>query len=92
MLRDLWGADSTQNASTVYPGTNGDWVSWDAYLTNVIADIKKSNMTNNLDIDIWSEPDLITYWGASQTQWLALWGRTYARLRYDQFNPYPPLP
>lgn len=33
LIHDLWGADGTQGSSAPYPGDNGDWSSWDNYLT-----------------------------------------------------------
>jgi hypothetical protein len=35
LIHDLWGADGTQNSTAPYPGDNGDWTSWDDYLTQV---------------------------------------------------------
>lgn len=33
LIHDLWGADGTQSSTAPYPGDNGDWSSWDNYLT-----------------------------------------------------------
>ncbi|KAM0164965.1 hypothetical protein ACHAQE_001544 [Botrytis cinerea] len=81
LIHDLWGADGTQNSSAAYPGDNGNWASWDAYLTQLISDINANGATAGLSIDIWNEPDLTTFWNRSQAQYFQLWGRTYYRLR-----------
>ncbi|KAF8864063.1 glycoside hydrolase [Acephala macrosclerotiorum] len=81
LIHDLWGADGTQNSSAPYPGDNGDWASWDAYLTQFISDINANGATAGLSIDIWNEPDLTYFWTKGETQYLQMWGRTYHRLR-----------
>ncbi|PKX96013.1 glycoside hydrolase family 39 protein [Aspergillus novofumigatus IBT 16806] len=77
------GADGTQNSSASYPGDNGDWTSWDNYLTHLLSDIKANGMTDGLIIDIWNEPDLTYFWNRDQTQYLQMWGRTFHRLRSE---------
>ncbi|KAH8771764.1 glycoside hydrolase superfamily [Diaporthe sp. PMI_573] len=81
LIHDLWGADGTQGSSAPYPGDNGDWSSWDNYLTQLIADINANAMTTRLVVDIWNEPDLSAFWGRTQDQYLQMWGRTYYKLR-----------
>lgn len=81
MIHDLWGADGTQNSTAPYPGDNGNWASWDAYLAQWISDMKANGATTNLIIDIWNEPDLTVFWNRPQTQWIQMWGRTYYKLR-----------
>ena len=81
LIHDLWGADGTQNSSAPYPGDDGDWTSWDNYLTRFIADIKANSAIAGLSIDIWNEPDLTGFWNAPQSQWLEMYGRTYHKLR-----------
>lgn len=83
LIHDLWGADGSQNSSAPYPGDNGVWTSWDAYLTRVIADVKANSMTAGLYIDIWNEPDLSYFWTKGEAQYLQMWGRTYHRLRTE---------
>jgi len=83
LIHDIWGADGTQPSTAPYPGDNGDWTSWDDYLTQLISDINANNMTPGLQIDIWNEPDLTGFWNRPQSQWIQLWGRTYHRLRSD---------
>lgn len=81
LIHDLWGADGTQNSSAPYPGDNGDWTSWDEYLTQVISDMRSNSMLTKMIIDIWNEPDGSGFWNRSQDQYLQMWGRTYYRLR-----------
>lgn len=87
LIHDLWGADGSQNSSAPYPGDNGVWTSWDAYLTRVIADVKANSMTAGLYIDIWNEPDLSYFWTKGEAQYLKMWGRTYHRLRFVLILP-----
>lgn len=58
LLSDLWGADGHQNTSAPWPGDNGDWTFYNDYLNHIISMVNKHNMTKNLVIDIWNEPDL----------------------------------
>jgi len=81
LIHDLWGADGTQNSTAPYPGDNGDWSSWDDYLTHFIGDMIANDATLKLVIDIWNEPDLTGFWNRPQAQWIQMWGRTYYRLR-----------
>lgn len=91
LIHDLWGADGTQNSSAPYPGDNGDWTSWDNYLTQLFSDLNANSMTTKLVVDIWNEPDLTAFWTRTQTQYLQMWGRTYYKWRYvaallDSYN------
>jgi hypothetical protein len=49
----------------------------------MISDIKTNNMTEDLIVDIWNEPDGSGYWPRPQAQYHQLWARTYNRLRYN---------
>jgi len=75
--------DGQQNQQTTpCPGDNKDWRSWDAFLSQLISDIKRNSITSNLYIDIWNEPEGPGFWeGRGQQQWLDLYGRTYHTLR-----------
>jgi hypothetical protein len=50
LIHDLWGADGTQNSSAPYPGDNGNWASWDAYLTQWISDMNANDATAGLAV------------------------------------------
>ncbi|KAJ5080809.1 hypothetical protein N7456_013519 [Penicillium angulare] len=83
LIHDLWGADGTQNSSAPYPGDNGDWSSWDEYLTQLFSDMKSNDMTTSLVVDIWNEPDGSGFWNREQDQYLQMWGRTYYKFREE---------
>ncbi|WP_416979725.1 RICIN domain-containing protein [Streptomyces sp. T028] len=76
---DLWGADGTTNQG--WPGDNGDWTKFDAFVTQLVNDVRANNMT--VQWDLWNEPDLEggVFWGASQAQYLQMWSRFHARVR-----------
>ncbi|MGP3968945.1 GH39 family glycosyl hydrolase [Streptomyces sp. 6N223] len=76
---DLWGADGT--TSPRFPGDNGDWSDYDAFLDQLISDIKAAGI--NPQWDIWNEPDITQFWDRSQEQYLEMWDRTYARIREE---------
>ena len=78
---DIWGTDHV-NSSTKWPGDNGDWASYDAFLNQLISDIKANSMQAGLQIDIWNEPELSFFWARTQQQWIDLYGRTHKRFRY----------
>ncbi|KAM0263259.1 hypothetical protein ACHAPA_008873 [Fusarium lateritium] len=81
LLPAAWGADGGQSEDFGYPGDNGDWKSWDAFLEKTLDDVIKSDMTEGLVIDIWNEPDLTFFWGRSMEQWLELWTRSFQKIR-----------
>ncbi|CRK13242.1 hypothetical protein HYQ45_013388 [Verticillium longisporum] len=83
LMHDLWGADSLQGGSFSWPGDNGNWTSYDAFLDRVFSDLRANEALEGLDIDIWNEPDLQSFWDSTQDQYLATWARTYARIRKD---------
>ncbi|RFN54063.1 glycoside hydrolase family 39 protein [Fusarium flagelliforme] len=81
LLPAAWGADGGQSENFEYPGDNGDWTRWDAFLEQTLKDVQDSEMKDGLVIDIWNEPDLSFFWGASKEQWLALWSRTFKKVK-----------
>jgi hypothetical protein len=76
---DLWGADGYP--ITRFPGDNGDWTDYDAFLTRVITDVRATGVA--VEWDIWNEPNTGLFWNRSQAQYFELWRRTYQRLRQD---------
>lgn len=79
---DLWGADGTPNLTM--PGDDGDWTSYDNFLTALIDGITSNDMVPGLVLEIWNEPDLVdVFWQRNQTQYLQMWGRAYHRLRAE---------
>lgn len=75
---DLWGADATQGPSFPFPGDGGNWASYDAFVQQIISDIKKHGMDVSLmtQIELWNEPDLgKVFWARSQDQYLEMYAR-----------------
>ncbi|KAJ7055968.1 glycoside hydrolase family 39 protein, partial [Mycena amicta] len=80
-MSDLWGTDGTQGSNGVYPGANGDFTEYDAYLTQLVKDLKANGMTSNIKLLIWNEPDLTAFWNAPQAQYFATWNHAVQFLR-----------
>ncbi|KAM3414306.1 hypothetical protein BST61_g10959 [Cercospora zeina] len=78
---DLWGADSVEASTTIFPCDNGDCAEWGRFLDKLIASLKENDMTTNLYIDIWNEPDGANFWPGSQDQYLQAWDYAYDRYR-----------
>jgi len=76
---DLWGADGYP--ITRFPGDNGDWSDYDAFLTRVIADVRATGVP--VQWDIWNEPNLGLFWNRPQAQYFELWRRSYQRIRAE---------
>jgi hypothetical protein len=74
---DIWGADGT--TAPTWPGANGDWTNFDNFYNQLISDVQANGM--NPEWDIWNEPDISLFWGASQAQYLEMWRRAYQRIR-----------
>ncbi|SPO47201.1 uncharacterized protein PSANT_04889 [Moesziomyces antarcticus] len=75
---DLWGADATQGPNFPFPGDGGNWASYDAFVQQIISDIKQHRMDVSLmtQIELWNEPDLgKVFWGRSQDQYLEMYAR-----------------
>lgn len=81
-MHDLWGADGAQGSEAEYPGDDGDWSNYDAFLAELIAGIQAADMLDGLEIDIWNEPDGSNFWTPSRDQYLAMWQRGYETFRY----------
>lgn len=80
LISDIWGADGSPNIEM--PGDNGNWTSYDNFLTALIDAIHSNDMATSLDLEIWNEPDLTNvFWQRTQEQYLQMWGRGYERLR-----------
>jgi hypothetical protein len=74
---DLWGADGF--GISRFPGDNGDWSDYDAFLTRLIDDVRATGAP--VQWDIWNEPNLNIFWNRPQAQFFELWRRTYPRIR-----------
>ncbi|MGN9911323.1 RICIN domain-containing protein [Phytohabitans sp. LJ34] len=76
---DLWGADGYPISR--FPGDNGNWSDYDAFLTRLIGDVRAAGIA--VQWDIWNEPNLGLFWNRPQAQYFELWRRTYQRLRAE---------
>lgn len=76
---DIWGTDHA-NSSTVWPGDNGDFSNYDAFLNQLLSDMAANDMLANTVFDIWNEPDG-SFWARSQQQWIDTYIRTHKRIR-----------
>ncbi|WP_236594951.1 beta-xylosidase [Saccharothrix sp. 6-C] len=74
---DLWGADGHPIAR--FPGDDGDWADYDAFLTRLIHDVGAAGAP--VQWDLWNEPNLPTFWNRPQAQYFELWRRTHRRVR-----------
>jgi hypothetical protein len=76
---DLWGADGFPISR--FPGDNGDWRDYDAFLTRLFSDVRAAGIT--VQWDIWNEPNITLFWNRPQAQFFELWRRTYQRIRAE---------
>ena len=81
LVSDLFGADTTQPSSTVYPCTNGDCSNWTRFIDQVVGDVKASGLTVNYDV--WNEPDGTAFWpaGLNSPQYFEMWDAAVREIR-----------
>ncbi|KAL9048426.1 MAG: hypothetical protein Q9162_007730 [Coniocarpon cinnabarinum] len=82
-MADLWGADFTQSSSLPYPGDNGDWSRYDAFVQQVINDLRANGMASAsyiVQVEPWNEPD-INFGNRPQSQFNAMFVRGTRALR-----------
>ncbi|WP_067641474.1 RICIN domain-containing protein [Actinomadura latina] len=77
LVHDLWGADGYPISR--FPGDNGDWTDYDAFLTRVINDVRATGVP--VQWDLWNEPNITLFWNRPQSQYFELWRRAYQRVR-----------
>ncbi|RCG26609.1 beta-xylosidase [Sphaerisporangium album] len=77
LVHDLWGADGYPISR--FPGDNGDWTDYDAFLTRLINDVRATGAP--VQWDLWNEPNITLFWNRPQSQYFELWRRTYQRVR-----------
>ncbi|GAA3138247.1 ricin-type beta-trefoil lectin domain protein [Nonomuraea roseoviolacea] len=77
LVHDLWGADGYPISR--FPGDNGDWTDYDAFLTRLIDDVRSTGAP--VQWDIWNEPNITLFWNRPQAQYFAMWKRAYQRIR-----------
>nr|POE85119.1 hypothetical protein CFP56_68688 [Quercus suber] len=78
---DIWGTDHA-NSSTIWPGDGGNFDNYDAFLNQLLADMKANGMLANTVFDIWNEADG-SFWARGQQQWIDTYVRTHKRIRRD---------
>lgn len=49
---DLWGSDGGAGSKALYPGDDGDWAEMEAFLGQLIEDLKVNDMPGGLVVDI----------------------------------------
>ncbi|MEV0716224.1 RICIN domain-containing protein [Asanoa sp. NPDC050611] len=76
---DLWGADGA--GISRFPGDNGNWTDYDAFLSRLVNDVRASGLS--VQWDIWNEPNITIFWNRPISQYLELWRRTYQRIRAE---------
>jgi hypothetical protein len=81
LISDLFGADTTQPATTVYPCTSGNCSNWITFIDRVVADVQASGVSVNYDI--WNEPDNGSFFapGYATTQYYAMWDAAVNEIR-----------
>lgn len=77
LVHDLWGADGYPISR--FPGDNGDWTDYDAFLTRLIGDVRATGAP--VEWDLWNEPNITLFWNRPQSQYFAMWQRAYQRIR-----------
>jgi hypothetical protein len=92
LVSDLWGAYGTQTSSGLWPGDNGDWTSFNNFLSQLASDVAANHMTN-VHYDIWNEPNEpgtgSQFWVRSQTQYFTMWNDAVTILR--KLSPDVPI-
>ncbi|KAJ3958326.1 hypothetical protein N0V92_005089 [Colletotrichum tropicale] len=80
---DLWGSDGSLGGDGLYPGDNGDWSQMEAFLSQVVKDLKDNDMLEGLVFDIWNEPELEIFWARSWDQYLEYYVRAHRIIRSE---------
>ena len=71
LIADLWWADGS--AQIAMPSDDGDWTSYDDFLTALANAITSNSMTAGFDLEVWNEPNLSNvFWQRDQAQYLKM--------------------
>ncbi|KAL2869392.1 glycoside hydrolase superfamily [Aspergillus lucknowensis] len=70
LVHDLWGADGGSSADALFPGDNGDFGEFDAFLDQLKKDVEDNDMLEGLILDLWNEPELDIFWNRPWEQYL----------------------
>ncbi|GAA4574987.1 hypothetical protein [Planotetraspora kaengkrachanensis] len=81
LVSDVWGADTEQPASTVYPCDNGDCANWRTFIGRLVADVRASGVP--VRYDIWNEPEGTSFWprGVNSAQYFQMWDTAVNEIR-----------
>lgn len=81
LVSDVWGADTEQPDNTVYPCDNGDCSNWQAFLRQLVGDVRASGV--HVSYDIWNEPDGTGFWkrGVNSAQYFQMWDTAVRTIR-----------
>lgn len=81
LVSDLYGADTTQPANTVYPCDNGNCTNWTSFVDQVVGDVRASGLP--VAYDIWNEPDGTGFWqrGVNSAQYYQMWDTAVTEIR-----------
>jgi hypothetical protein len=81
LVSDLYGADTTQPSTTMYPCDNGTCVNWAGFIDRVVADVQAAGVT--VAYDIWNEPDGTGFWqrGVNSAQYYQMWDTAVREIR-----------
>jgi hypothetical protein len=82
IMADLYGADGSQPANTMWPCDNGSCANFLSFIDSVVGAIQSSGV--KVAYDIWNEPDLGTvFWGRGfdTTQYFQMWDTAAREIR-----------
>jgi hypothetical protein len=80
ILAGLWGADGVCTVPN-WPGDNGNWTEYTAFINQVISDARAAGMTGpDVRWDMWNEPNG-GFWGRTQAQYLEMIRRGTLQIR-----------
>jgi hypothetical protein len=81
ILSDLYGADGSQPAGTMYPCDNGNCANWVSFIDSAVGALQGSGL--KLAYDIWNEPDISLFWtrGMNSTQYFQMWDTAVREIR-----------
>ncbi|HEX6514341.1 MAG TPA: hypothetical protein VF049_02115 [Nocardioidaceae bacterium] len=84
VISDLWGANGVDLQPTdPYPGDDGDWSSYEQFITRIVTDAHAAGMRpNQIQYEIWNEPDYgNVYWPRPKAQYEEMWRRGVRLIR-----------
>lgn len=67
---DIYGTDQI-GQDDVWPGDDGDWSDYYAFLDQLTGDLVRLGMVEEMKYDVWNEPDVDIFWKRSIEQWVS---------------------